>query len=114
MKIKQRTLILTLIFLLITLITTSIYLGAQLSWKLAYDKDKFNCVDMSYKLAPYFHKIGLDTKIIYGSNNDTGHCWLSLNGYYFDATSLWFNDEKKYPNIDFIDSYPYGYEDEQQ
>jgi len=83
-------------------------------WRSTYDSESNNCVDMSYRLAPVFHGLGFDTKIMYGASNDSSvaHCWLSVNGLYFDATSLWFNDEAGYPVIMFVDKYPFGYTDE--
>jgi hypothetical protein len=87
------------------------YLLLTTWWISRYDKESFNCVDMSYRLAPIFRDIGFDTKIVYGSNNDSAHCWLSLNGLFFDSTALFFSPEEQYV-VDFIDSFPYGYWDE--
>ena len=93
--------------LIILIVLSSFILGVKAAWMFAYTRSKFNCVDMSYKFAPIFHNLGFDTKVIYGSNNETAHCWLSINGVYWDATSLWFNNQEKYPSIDYVDSYPY-------
>jgi hypothetical protein len=81
-------------------------------WMTLYDRQDFNCVDMSYEVAPFFHDLGFDTKIIYGSGDVSLHCWVSINGIYFDATILFFDSESEYPTIDFVDSYPYGHLDE--
>ncbi len=93
------------------LLIVSSYLGIHYWWRNQYNTESFNCVDMSYSLAPVFQKLGFDTKIIYGINDESAHCWLSINGVYFDATSLWFNNEKSY-TVNFIDSPPWGYQDE--
>jgi hypothetical protein len=108
MKDKSRTL-LALLFMFSVLI--NIYFFTRVWWESRYDEDGFNCVGMSYSLAPLFHGLGLDTRVVYGSNNESAHCWLSLNGLYFDATTLWFNSESEY-RVDFVDRYPYGYWDE--
>jgi hypothetical protein len=92
--------------------TTLTYLTLATYWQTLYNKDNFNCRHMSYTLAPILHQLGFNTKIIYGNNNHTAHVWLSINGIYFDSTTLMFNTEQQYPNIDFIDSYPWGYWDE--
>jgi hypothetical protein len=96
---------LTLLFVIFIYLNT--YIVVAVYWNSLYDEDTFNCVDMSYEIAPLFHLIGFDTKIVYGSNNKIGHCWISLNGFYFDSTVLAFHDEKEYPSIDYIDEYPY-------
>ena len=92
-------------------LVVNLYFVTRIWWTNKYDVDDFNCVDMSYSLAPYFHFLGVDTQVIYGSNNETAHCWLCLDGLYFDATSLWFNTESSY-HVNFVDHYPYGYWDE--
>ena len=98
-------------FLVPFLVILVCYIGVRIWWTGQYDSEDFNCADMSRSLAPVFQDLGFDTKIIYGINNDSAHCWLSLNGLYFDATSLWFNDENEY-KVNFIDSPPFGYWDE--
>ena len=70
----------------------------QYWWNGLYDAETFNCVKMSYVLAPICRVFGFDTKIVYGVNDalHEGHCWLSLNGVYVDSTTLWFNGEEGY------------------
>lgn len=81
---------------------------------------------MSYTLAPVFHSLGINTSIVYGTpidyknltlsqieheiqtNHTVGHCWLSLNGMYFDATTLTFSSEREF-HAYFVDTYPYSY-----
>lgn len=79
-------------------------------WMDQYDSVSFNCVDMSYVLAPVFRHFGFDTRIVHGwtCDNGTGHCWLSLNGVYFDAVSLWFDDESEYTRITYVDRFPWA------
>lgn len=101
--------IICVFFITLILIT---YFSIKIWWMSKYNRETFNCKDMSYELVPYFHWIGLDAKVIYGNNSESSHAWLSLNGAYFDATTLWFNNEKKYPHINFVDNYPYLYFDE--
>ncbi|HUT00307.1 MAG TPA: hypothetical protein VMY59_08330 [Candidatus Thermoplasmatota archaeon] len=103
--------------LLTVSLTINVYFCVKNYWMSLYDKEDFNCVEMSFIVATCFRKIGFDAKVIYGNNNETGdkwlgHAWVSINDIYFDATSLWFNDESEYPIITFIDSYPWGYWDE--
>ena len=86
-------------------------LGTMAWWHGLYDVEEFNCVDMSYAWAPVFKKLGFNTSIIYGSNNESAHCWIRLGRYDFEATCLWFWDESKY-SVDFVDRYPWGYTDE--
>ena len=104
------------IFLLVILSVSLLangYFFVRTYWYSLYDEKDFNCKDMSYVVAPVLRSFGYDTKVIYGSNNDSeGHAWVSINGIYFDAVSLWFSDQSKYTSIDFVDSYPWGYYDE--
>jgi hypothetical protein len=108
---KEKYINLLLILFILSIIING-YFFSRTYWTSLYDEDDFNCVDMSYGLAPVFRHLGFDTKIIYGSNSDDAHAWLSINGIYFDSTSLWFSDESKYTTISFVDSYPWGYWDE--
>jgi len=99
------------IILLVVLALIGSYVSVGIWWGEKYNCNHFNCVDMSYCLAPVFRHVGFDTRVVYGSNDESAHCWLSLNGLYFDATSLMFDSESGYV-VDFIDSYPWGYWDE--
>lgn len=105
-----------LIALHIILLSLFLYFTIVLSWSSSYDIENYNCVDMSYEVAPFFHSLGFDTKIIYGKNDHAGHCWLSINGQYFESTRLMFKPNfmflSKYSRITFVDSYPFGYTDE--
>ena len=100
---KYKTLI--AIFSSILIICCS-YLVLMFWWRSTYNIDNNNCVDMSYKIAPVFHRMGFNTTVIYGYNNQSAHAWISINGIYFDATTLWFNNEKDY-KVSYVDSYPY-------
>ena len=97
---------------LVLAVLSAYYVSVMIWWNNQYDRESFNCVDMSYRLAPLFHNLGFDTEIVYGNNDEVGHCWLSLDGVYFDATVLWFNDESDYPNVTFVDRYPFGVYDD--
>jgi hypothetical protein len=88
MKRKRPPFMLYVVNLILILLIS--YIMLMTWWSSRYDKEEFNCVDMSYRLAPLFRDIGFDTKIVYGSNNDSAHCWLSLNGFFFDSTAFFF------------------------
>ena len=96
-------------FIIIFLSIVCGYFTVKLVWIETYDSDTHNCKDMSYQLAPLFHYLGFNASVVYGNpldNGSEGHAWISLNGIYFDATSLWFNNENEYKVV-YVDSYPY-------
>jgi len=44
-----------------------------------YVKDVFDCSDMTKECEIIFHKMGLETKRMYGNNTDKSHVWLAVN-----------------------------------
>ena len=57
-----------------------------------YDKDVFNCVDMSRECKNFFEALGCDVQMVYGYNLDSAHAWIRVNGCDFECTELHFGD----------------------
>jgi len=62
----------------------------SLKWNSYYDKENFNCNNMSRLCALYFKIIGVPVQVVHGYiNKTTGHVWLLLFGSLeFESTTL--------------------------
>jgi hypothetical protein len=102
-----------LLVLSLLCILSGLFIMVSSAWSSLYERDRFNCVDMSYALAPLFRGLGFDTRVVYGSLSDGRlHCWLTVNGLVFESTTLCFGLPWRYGSVDFVDCFPWGYWDE--
>ena len=68
-----------------------------------------NCVDASSECQDFFDKIGITSRMIYGSpldkNQECGHCWLEVDilfwTFEFESTKLKFKDVSSEYEIDW-------------
>jgi hypothetical protein len=96
-------------FLLTIIVFLLIWVNVSMIWKARYDKDTFNCVDMSSSCGGFFKSIGIPVQMVYGSNPGThkGHCWLLLFGCLeFESTTLFprfFDKNCDRYNVDIIE-----------
>ena len=68
-----------------------------------------NCVDASSECQDFFDKIGITSRMIYGSpldkNQECGHCWLEVDilfwTFEFESTSLRFKEVSSEYEIDW-------------
>ena len=68
-----------------------------------------NCVDASSECKDFFDKIGIESRMIYGSpldkNQECGHCWLEVDILFwtleFESTKLKFEDVSSGYKIDW-------------
>ena len=107
-KIKRKTFVITIAVLIELATILSCWIWISYGWRSRYDKDKFNYVDMSYACGNFFKSIGIPTQVVYGHNNNSGHCWLLLFGCIeFESVTLypkfWNKNADKY-HIDKIEN----------
>ena len=68
-----------------------------------------NCVDASSECQEFFDKIGIESRMIYGSpldkEQECGHCWLKVDILFwtldFESTKLKFEDASSGYEIDW-------------
>lgn len=75
------------------IIIVACYSTIAMAWRSNYDRENFNCVDMSEICGDFFNSIGVPVQEVRGSSrtNGSSHCWLLLFGCVeFEATTLEF------------------------
>ena len=66
-----------------------------------YDKESFNCWNMSWELAGFFDKLGFDSVVVTGvyvdeSRNIHAHAWVRVCGVDVESTKLCLGDIGRY------------------
>lgn len=71
----------------------------SLTQAIRYNRDNYNCLNMSKDCAKVFVGLGIPTELVHGEckTDDTSHCWVRLWGWLnFESTILfptfWFNN----------------------
>jgi len=55
---------------------------------LGYDKENYNCKEMSRNLEDILEAIGIPVTIVYGQNDVVGHMWIRIVGLDIDSVFI--------------------------
>lgn len=83
------------VILLLECLVFGCWIGVSINWNNLYDRENFNCREMSVVVGMFFKRMGIPVKILHGYGTKTidnitiGHAWLILFDWLeFESTTL--------------------------